>query len=256
MPPSPYLRGCHGRDLRGRLIRSLGCLLLLAAGAAGMRAQTLPAIPPTSSANQTSLGAAQSVPAPPPPPQYAEVTYANGQLRVQADNSSLNQILRSISHQTGLKITGGVADQRVFGTYGPASISTILATLLDGTGTNILLLGGNAKTPPELILTQRNGGPDPPGPDSPTYAMYDRSNRQPAASHSVSASHSVPASHGAPNGPGARAVTTTAANVAASGKALTPEMVMQELLRMQAQRNQKSIQPVQKQNSSSQPHPQ
>jgi hypothetical protein len=102
-------------------------------------------------------------------PRRAQVTFVDPQLDVRADNSSLNQILRAISRATGLKITGGVVDQRVFGNYGPASTSSVLATLLDGTGTNILLLEGDASTPPELVLTPRGGGPTPPNPDSPGF---------------------------------------------------------------------------------------
>jgi hypothetical protein len=99
-------------------------------------------------------------------PHHAKVTFSNGLIDVRADNSSLNQILRSISHATGLKITGGVADQRVFGNYGPASTSEIIATLLDGTGTNILLTEGDATTPPTLVLTPRGGGAAPPSPSA------------------------------------------------------------------------------------------
>jgi hypothetical protein len=102
-------------------------------------------------------------------PHHAQVTYVNGLINVRADDSSLNQILRSISRQTGLKITGGVADQRVFGNYGPATTSEIVATLLDGTNTNVLLTEGNALTAPELTLTPRNGGPTPPNPSAPDF---------------------------------------------------------------------------------------
>jgi len=102
-------------------------------------------------------------------PKHATVSYLNGQLNVRADDSSLNQILRAVSRQTGLKITGGVADQRVFGNYGPATTASVLATLLDGTGTNILLLEGDPTTPPELVLTPRGGGPTPPAPNAPVY---------------------------------------------------------------------------------------
>ena len=69
----------------------------------------------------------------------AQIVYAQGQLQVVADNSSLNQILRDIAQQTGMKITGGVVDQRVFGKYGPGAPAEILATLLNGTGCNMLL---------------------------------------------------------------------------------------------------------------------
>jgi hypothetical protein len=144
------------------------------------KGSTLPSTPPT------ALPASNALPAPiadtpttgeqpANKPHHAAVTFIDGQLDVRADNSSLNQILRSISRQTGLKITGGVEDQRVFGNYGPASVSSVLATLLDGTGTNILLLEGDATNPPKLVLTPRGSGPTPPSPDSLVYAAYDDS---------------------------------------------------------------------------------
>jgi hypothetical protein len=137
---------------------------------------SLPPTPPTS-----ATPAANTLPAPIAAtpvsgespsrrPRRAQVTYVDGQLDVRADDSSLNQILRAISRQTGLKITGGVADQRVFGNYGPATTASVLATLLDGTGTNILLLEGDSSTPPELTLTPRGGGPTPP---SPSASIFD-----------------------------------------------------------------------------------
>ncbi len=96
----------------------------------------------------------------------AEVVYAQGQLVITADNSSLNQILRGISRQTGMKITGGVADDRVYGRYGPAPPREILATLLAGTGTNMLLRETASGAPAELVLAPRQGGPTPPSPGS------------------------------------------------------------------------------------------
>jgi hypothetical protein len=91
------------------------------------------------------------------------VDYVAGQLTVSATNASLNQILREISSNIGMKITGGVADERVYGQYGPSAPSVVLDALLDGTGSNMLLVDG-AKGPTELILTPRTGGPTPPSP--------------------------------------------------------------------------------------------
>jgi hypothetical protein len=255
-------------------------LFAAVAASLGAHGQTLPATPPTALPGQTQPGQTtpgqttpgqpvpgQTVPGtpaavtpPPNPPHHAEVLFSNGQLQVRADNSSLNQILRSISHLTGLKITGGVEEQRVFGTYGPGPISTVLATLIDGTGANILLLGGNAKTPPELILTSRSGGAEPPSPDSPTYAMYDDNNdhdapvpapaphnaiaptQPPTPATSGSGSVSPPAEHGSVP-PSAGATTTPASTSAGTpSKTLTPEMVQQELLQMQAQQDLKKKQ--------------
>jgi len=136
---------------------------------------TLPPTPPTSApatpAANTLVGPLAATPlnaagTTSTRPHRAEVTFDNGLLNVRANDSSLNQILRAISRQTGLTITGGVTDQRVFGDYGPASTSAVIATLLDGTGTNMLLTAGDAHTPPELVLTPRGGGPTPPSPRS------------------------------------------------------------------------------------------
>jgi len=145
---------------------------ILTLAAAPIYAQALPANPPTalpSPANQLSPISATSDTASTNRPHRAVVTYAAGLIDVHAENSSLNQILRSISHLTGMTITGGVADERVFGNYGPAEPSTILATLLGGTGSNMLLRESTSNAPSELILTPRTGGVTPP---SPTAAVY------------------------------------------------------------------------------------
>lgn len=99
----------------------------------------------------------------------AEVHYASGMMTVNAQNSSLNSILREISRQTGMKITGGVREERVFGHYGPATPATILATLLGGTGTNMILRQSEEAAPEELILTPRTGGPTPPSPNAASF---------------------------------------------------------------------------------------
>src|ERR1700679_2339706 len=146
---------------------------ILALAATPVFAQISPAastLPPTS---PTSLPAANTLPspiaatpAPPNTPHRATATYAAGLLNVRADNSSLNQILRAIARLTGMTITGGVTDERVFGNYGPAEPSTILATLLDGTGSNMILRESATSAPSELVLTPRNGGPTPPNPNA------------------------------------------------------------------------------------------
>jgi hypothetical protein len=93
------------------------------------------------------------------------VDYVAGKLVVTATNASLNQILRQVSRTIGMKITGSVADEPVYGQYGPSTPSIVLSALLDGTGTNMLLVD-DAKGPTELILTPRHGGPTPPSPSA------------------------------------------------------------------------------------------
>ncbi len=99
----------------------------------------------------------------------ADITYSAGWLTVEANDSSLNQILRDIARRTGMKISGRVAEDHVFGTYGPAAPALILATLLDGTGSNLLLLQNAADAPTELVLTPRTGTVTPPNPNAPGF---------------------------------------------------------------------------------------
>jgi hypothetical protein len=119
---------------------------------------TLPATPPT-----TPLTPSQR------PPTRAQITYTAGTLSVSANNSSLNQILRQISSDTGMKIIGGVTDERVFGQYGPATPDQVLSALLDGTGSNMLIVHRDGDAPAELVLTPRQGGPTPPNPNAAAF---------------------------------------------------------------------------------------
>ncbi len=124
----------------------------------------LPPANPTATTPLPPLPQAQSNPTAVSAVRRARVDYSNGLLTVSANNSSLNQILGSIARATGMKIAGGVTDERVYGTYGPADLPTILATLLNGTGSNMMLSGDNPDAPQLLTLTPRQGGVSPPSP--------------------------------------------------------------------------------------------
>lgn len=129
----------------------------------------------TQSANPTPskvTGADDSYAEPKPTtkPLRAEVTYVAGLLTVHAHNSSLNQTLRQIAQLTGLTISGGVADERIFGDFGPSKASDVVAALLEGCRTNVVLRVGPDAATTELILTPRGGGAIPP---SPTSSVWD-----------------------------------------------------------------------------------
>jgi hypothetical protein len=94
-------------------------------------------------------------------PAAAAVIWNSQGLRIEASNSSLQQILKDISTLTGTKIQGLATDQRIYGTYGPASARQVLAQLLDGSGYNVLMIGDQGQgTPRQILLSaQSSGGP-------------------------------------------------------------------------------------------------
>lgn len=152
--------------------------LLTAAVLPPLAPAKLPATPPTSQSAMQAGDTTAPLSAEPVSANHArraQVTFTDGQLDIRAENSSLNDILYEVARTTGMKITGGVRDQRVFGHYGPAAPSDVIATLLDGTGTNMLLKESPGEAPVELVLTPRTGGPTPPSPSAPTYATDDNS---------------------------------------------------------------------------------
>jgi hypothetical protein len=93
----------------------------------------------------------------------AEVTFSQGQLQVETGGSSLNQILHDVARLIGMRIEGTVADERVYGSYGPAPPGGIVLKLVEGTGTNMLLVESHSAMPLTLILTPREGRVTPPG---------------------------------------------------------------------------------------------
>lgn len=177
-----------------------------------------------------------------PARQAAEVVYSAGELEVTASNSSLNQILREIASKTGMKITGGVADERVFGKYGPAPPAHVLASLLEGTGSNMLLRETAKDAPGELILTPRNGGASPPNPN----ASRDEESGQPARPAQVMGPGQRPGPAPAPpvyatpvatpvEAPPDSAPDPSSTDPASPNGVKTPEQVSQELQRLQQQ---------------------
>jgi hypothetical protein len=116
-------------------------------------------------------------PAPPPappqpqwpvndPPKEASIAWNAQGLSIDAQNSSLEQILDEIVKQTGVKVEGMDKDERVFGVYGPGQPRDVLAQLLEGTDYNILMVGaGERGAPQEIVLSQKpTGGAQPNAP--------------------------------------------------------------------------------------------
>ncbi len=91
------------------------------------------------------------------PPNRARVSWDSRGLEIEASNSSLNQILRQVAFNTGAKLEGLAQDQRIFGSYGPGPASDVLMKLLDGSGYNVLMIGGRDADPPlQIVLSSRS----------------------------------------------------------------------------------------------------
>lgn len=144
--PSKLVRGRSASPRTRLLVFALGAVL---AGGPGTAAQNV-------SATGSMPTAAHAT----------EVRYSEGMLTISANNASLNQVLHEIAQRTGMKLSGSVHDERVFGTYGPGEPSQVIGLLLDGTGSNVLLVEGANDQPRELILTRRLGGASPPDPNA------------------------------------------------------------------------------------------
>lgn len=211
-------------------------------------AQTLPAAAPTTpSLPPSSLPPPLSLPVKPVTPQHrAHVDFSGRILQVKADNSSLNQILREIERVTGMKISGGVADEQVYGTYGPADTSAVLSSLLTGTQSNMLLIVDRNDMPTELILTPRQGGPTPPSPsalrddreqedpDTPPQ-LSQHIQRQPPPPPQQPPVQAQPVDSLAPARPADPAAAANITTQQSPNGVSTPQQIYEQLLKLQQQ---------------------
>ncbi len=86
-----------------------------------------------------------------------KVIYRNGQLTIKAVNSTLGDVLRAVSMQTGavIEFPPGSVDERVVVNFGPGPVRDVVGSLLNGTHFNYVLLEspGNPSMLQRLILT-------------------------------------------------------------------------------------------------------
>ena len=162
-PQAPRLRFCFGSTVPLTLALLASTLL-----AAQTPAQTPNRTPKRSGQSHppAPLPAQVTPPAPPKPdwpiddqPKPAAILWNKDELRIDAANSSLQQIMNDVASATGASIDGLSKDERVFGAYGPAPARDVLAQLLQGTGYNIVMVGDQGQgSPRQIILSARNAG--------------------------------------------------------------------------------------------------
>jgi hypothetical protein len=112
------------------------------------------------------LPQAQAQPVEPPRPEQMtplapQVTYQNGQLSIQAQNSTLSSILSAVHARTGARVEmpADTANDRAAAQLGPGNPRDVLASLLQGSRFDYIFIG--SPTDPdalsEVILTPHAG---------------------------------------------------------------------------------------------------
>ena len=284
-----------------RLERKIGLVpcfaILLVAGTAFAQTATAPSTPPSAAATagaakqpqhhsakgKKAAAPEQQVVQPPPPPPTPEqmapvapnVTYQGGQLTIQSNNATLAQVLRSVQTKTGASfdIPASANSDRVVAQLGPGQPKDVLATLLNGSKFNYIILGSPEQpgSVQKLILTPRqnipitntaqNRVPQPqPQPEPQQDDDYTPPDPTPVDDNSGAVGQPPPGAYRpgfTPNQPTDNGDNQQQdINVQQQG-AKTPEQLLQELQRMQQQQQmyQQQLNPA-NQNQNLQPQPQ
>jgi hypothetical protein len=155
------------------LAAAMGSILIPLAGAQLPRAQSKarpqaaqqklaqpPPPPPAAPTMAAARPSAEQMPATPP-----QVAFNGGILTITAKNSTLGDILRAVHHQTGASVdVPGNATERVVGIFGPGPARDVMASLLNGSHFNYVLLG--SETDPsgldKVVLLSKSGGEESP----------------------------------------------------------------------------------------------
>ena len=97
-------------------------------------------------------------------PSGPVVTYRDGQLTVNAENSTLAVVLKMIAEKTGavIDVPAGSGQERIFEHAGPGQPNDVLEQLLNGSAFNFIIVSSPQRPdqPAEVLLSLR--GPDAP----------------------------------------------------------------------------------------------
>ncbi len=157
-------------------------------------------------------------------PSDASVVWDSHGLRIDASNSSLEQIMKDVSTATGVKVDGLSSDQRVFGQYGPGQARDVLSQLLQGSGYNVLMIGDQGQGAPRQILlsVRQAGAAQPAGRQTSTQSSDEDEAEEPPVAEPVG-----------PVRPG----------FAPGTPPRTPQQIMQEMQQRQQQQEQRGQPP-------------
>jgi hypothetical protein len=116
-------------------------------------------------------------------PSKPSITWDSHGLKIEANNASLHDILNEVSTDTGAKVEGMGADERVFGEYGPGTARDVLSQLLHGSNYNVLMIGDQGEgTPRQVVLSvRRAAGPATANRQTPSQPDDDYAPDEPQA---------------------------------------------------------------------------
>lgn len=167
---------------KSRFVISLGaCLVLASAGT--VKGQIIERYPvPKNSPPAPVVTGPQPLPAPPPsleqqPAAAPRVAFQDGQLTIVAQNSSLGAILEDVQAKTGATIDmPSNPTERVVGQFGPGPAREVLASLLNGSHFNYVLLGSpqNPDVLAKVVLLSKSSAPEQPSAASESVAAVPR----------------------------------------------------------------------------------
>ncbi|HXW93503.1 MAG TPA: hypothetical protein VEK33_23335 [Terriglobales bacterium] len=250
------------------LVAAMGSILISLAGAQvsprGLRPhseqlapQPQPLTQPQPAAAPPATATSPPATATPPPPEQMpatapQVAYSDGVLTITADNSTLGDILRAVHHQTGAAVdVPGNATERVVGRFGPGPARDVLASLLNGSHFNYVLLGSESNPTglERVVLLSKSGDSDSPlaqarlsrpiSPATPPAETADGSNDDDAAADmtpDANEANDEQANQGqADDQPQAQPPNQPAVK--------TPEQLLQELQQRQQQLQQQGVTP-------------
>ncbi|HUS19636.1 MAG TPA: hypothetical protein VMZ25_08290 [Terriglobales bacterium] len=165
------------------------------------------------------------------------VSFQNGMLTIVAENSTMADIITQVRAATGIKIEtiGGPSGDRVAARIGPAPVRDVLLSLLQGSQYDFIILGveGQPNAVERVVLTQKLGGgalasttpSRPPVSGNAVYQAQPQEISDDDGNEGFAPPPPAPANAGQP----------TAIDPNAPAK--TPEQLLEELRRMEEQRN-------------------
>jgi hypothetical protein len=108
------------------------------------------------------------------PNHDVQVTYQNGLLTIDADDTTLADVLRLIALKTGatIEIPPGTGTERIIERAGPGPAKDVIAHLLDGSSFNFVIVSSveNPQDPAQVLLSVQKVEPTVPGPASAVAA--------------------------------------------------------------------------------------